>query len=92
QASATITNRQVQISTYWTQTTADAINSRTATISSSAANTGRIRDAVDRLKTAILKYIQHSTKRVEYDLPPKFISNVNLTFKIDESIISKEEA
>ncbi|CAF1341555.1 unnamed protein product [Rotaria sp. Silwood1] len=64
QASATITNRQVQISTYWTQTTADAINSRTATISSSAANTGRIRDAVDRLKTAILKYIQHCTQHV----------------------------
>ncbi|CAF1521697.1 unnamed protein product [Rotaria sp. Silwood1] len=33
-----------------------------------------------------------ATKRVEYDLPPKFISNANLTFKIDESIISKEEA
>ncbi|CAF5139634.1 unnamed protein product [Rotaria sp. Silwood1] len=33
-----------------------------------------------------------ATKRVEYDLPPKFISNANITFKIDESIISKEEA
>ncbi|CAF4897995.1 unnamed protein product [Rotaria sp. Silwood1] len=121
QASATITNLQVQLSTYWTQTTAGAINPSTATTSSSAANTGRIHNAVDRLKTTILKYIQRctqhkaatpnqwnihlmlklkvkqwstkyknyhtATKRVEYDLPPKFISNVNLTFKIDELII-----
>ena len=33
-----------------------------------------------------------ATKRVEYDLPPNFILNGNFTFKIDESIISKEEA
>ncbi|CAF2077331.1 unnamed protein product [Rotaria magnacalcarata] len=33
-----------------------------------------------------------ATNHVEYDLPPKFISNANFTFKIDESIISKEEA
>ncbi|CAF3994804.1 unnamed protein product [Rotaria magnacalcarata] len=31
------------------------------------------------------------TKRVEYDLPPKFISNIDFTFKIDESIFSKDE-
>jgi hypothetical protein len=31
-------------------------------------------------------------KRVEYDLPPKFISNTTLTFKIDETILSSEEA
>ncbi|CAF5100677.1 unnamed protein product, partial [Rotaria sp. Silwood1] len=92
QASATITNLQVQLSTYWSQTTAGAINPITATTSSASANTGRIRDAVDPLEKAILKYIQHSTKRVEYDLPPKFISNANFTFKIDELIISKEEA
>ncbi|CAF4975195.1 unnamed protein product, partial [Rotaria sp. Silwood1] len=92
QASATITNLQVQLSTYWTQTTAGAISPITATTSSASANTGRIRDAVDRLEKAILEYIQHSTKRIEYDLPPKFISNANLTFKIDESIISKVEA
>ncbi|CAF5001113.1 unnamed protein product, partial [Rotaria sp. Silwood1] len=135
QASATITNLQVQLSTYWTQTTAGAINPITATTSSASANTGRIRDAVDRLEKAILKYIQRlqieeykvledfkeiatpnqwnidlmlkrkmkqwstknknyltAIKRIEYDLPPKFISNANFTFKIDESIISKEEA
>ncbi|CAF3929266.1 unnamed protein product [Rotaria sp. Silwood1] len=108
QASATITNLQVQLSTYWSQTTAGAINPITATTSSASANTGRIRDAVDPLEKAILKYIQHctqhknintkntnyltATKRVEYDLPPKFISNANFTFKIDELIISKEEA
>ncbi|CAF2122866.1 unnamed protein product, partial [Rotaria magnacalcarata] len=33
-----------------------------------------------------------ATKRVEYDLPPKFISNIDFTFKIDESIFSKDEA
>ena len=31
-------------------------------------------------------------KRVEYDIPPKFITNVNFNFKIDESIITPEEA
>ena len=35
---------------------------------------------------------QMATKRVEYDLPPKFIGNTQLSFKIDESIISQEEA
>ncbi|CAF3348949.1 unnamed protein product, partial [Rotaria socialis] len=33
-----------------------------------------------------------ATKRVEYDLPPKFISNIDFTFKIDESILNKDEA
>ncbi|CAF1440945.1 unnamed protein product [Rotaria magnacalcarata] len=33
-----------------------------------------------------------ATKRVEYDLPPKFISNIDYTFKIDEFIFSKDEA
>ncbi|CAF4430201.1 unnamed protein product [Rotaria socialis] len=32
-----------------------------------------------------------ATKRVEYDLPPKFISKIDLTFKIDESIVNKDE-
>ena len=31
-------------------------------------------------------------KRVEYDLPPKFIGKIDLAFKIDESVVSKEEA
>ena len=30
-------------------------------------------------------------KRVEYDLPPKFISNINFNFKVDESLITPEE-
>ncbi|CAF5012503.1 unnamed protein product [Rotaria sp. Silwood1] len=51
--------------TYWTQTTAGAINPITATTSSASANTGRIRDAVDRLEKAILKYIQHCTQHVK---------------------------
>ncbi|CAF1372016.1 unnamed protein product [Rotaria magnacalcarata] len=33
-----------------------------------------------------------STKRVKYDLPPKFISNIDFTFKIDESIFNEDEA
>ncbi|CAF4296920.1 unnamed protein product, partial [Rotaria sordida] len=31
-------------------------------------------------------------KRVEYDTPPKFIEKVDLSFKIDESIINQDEA
>ncbi|CAF5149860.1 unnamed protein product, partial [Rotaria sp. Silwood1] len=30
-------------------------------------------------------------KRVEYDMPPKFIEKVDLSFKIDESIINQDE-
>ncbi|CAF2019601.1 unnamed protein product [Rotaria magnacalcarata] len=30
-------------------------------------------------------------KRVEYDLPPKFISNIDFKFKVDESILSQDE-
>ena len=33
-----------------------------------------------------------ATKRIDYNLPPKFISNIDFIFKIDESIIGKEEA
>ncbi|CAF4104836.1 unnamed protein product, partial [Rotaria sordida] len=32
------------------------------------------------------------TERIKLDLPPKFISKVDFNFKIDESIISQEEA
>ena len=35
---------------------------------------------------------QIAMKRVEYDLPPKFINKTELSFKIDESLISQEEA
>ncbi|CAF4151643.1 unnamed protein product, partial [Rotaria magnacalcarata] len=30
-------------------------------------------------------------KRIEYDLPPKFISNIEFKFKLDESILSQDE-
>ena len=30
-------------------------------------------------------------KRIEYDLPPKFISKINFNFKIDESVIAHDE-
>ncbi|CAM4851878.1 unnamed protein product [Rotaria magnacalcarata] len=64
QASATITNLQVQLSTYWTQATAATINSTTTAIAP-ATNTSQIRDAVDRLEKIILKYIQHCTQHVK---------------------------
>ncbi|CAF4678970.1 unnamed protein product, partial [Rotaria socialis] len=148
QASANISNLQVQLTTYWTQTVTSAITSTT----SATTNSNRTRDPADRLEKFILKYIhnctQHvkrmaenkillaraemeeykalehfeqiasptqwnahlflkpkmkqwstknknylaATKRVEYDLPPKFISNIDFTFKIDESIFNKDEA
>ncbi|CAF1457444.1 unnamed protein product, partial [Adineta steineri] len=38
------------------------------------------------------KNYQIATKRVEYDLPPLFISKVEFSFKIDESILNSDEA
>ncbi|CAF1071303.1 unnamed protein product [Didymodactylos carnosus] len=32
-----------------------------------------------------------ASKRVEYDLPPKFIAKTDLSFKIDESIVGRDE-
>ncbi|CAF3229367.1 unnamed protein product [Rotaria sp. Silwood2] len=156
QTNAQITNLQIQLNTYWTQTTAGTMNttmtSNAPLTTAPGTNTNRIRDAVDRLEKTILQYIQHCTqhvknmsenkirlaqiqideykaledfkeianpnqwnihlmlkskmkqwstknknyitaaKRIEYDLPPKFISSASCTFKIDESIVSKEEA
>ena len=37
------------------------------------------------------KNYQIAMKRVEYDIAPKFISTTDLTFKLDESILSTEE-
>ena len=47
-----------------------------------------------KLKTWSIKNKNYRTaqKRVEYDLPPKFISKTELSFKIDEAILSPEEA
>ncbi|CAF4978325.1 unnamed protein product [Rotaria sp. Silwood1] len=147
---------QIQLNTYWTQTTAGTMNtimtSNAPLTTAPGTNTNRIRDAVDRLEKNILQYIQHCTqhvknmsenkirlaqieideykaledfkeianpnqwnihlmlkskmkqwstknknyitaaKRIEYDLPPKFISSASFTFKIDESIVSRDEA
>ncbi|CAF4617104.1 unnamed protein product, partial [Rotaria sp. Silwood2] len=33
-----------------------------------------------------------ATKRIEYDISPKFISNIDFTFKLDETIFNKDEA
>jgi len=38
------------------------------------------------------KNVQIATKRVEYDAPPKFIENINFSFKVDESIVATDEA
>ena len=148
QASAIISDLQIQLSTYWNHTTA---GTAAATVIGSTT-TSRARDSVDRIERSILKYIQHCTqhvkkmaenkiqlvkvqleefkaledfeqiatplqwnihltlkpkmrqwstknknfrtavKRVEYDLPPKFIEKTDLSFKVDESVIGKEEA
>ncbi len=45
-----------------------------------------------KLWNAKNKNYQIATKRVEYDLPPNFISKINLTFKIDETTLSKDES
>ncbi|CAF3804399.1 unnamed protein product [Rotaria sp. Silwood1] len=179
EASATISNLQIQLTTYWTQVNGekltdiignivyDKINKKstttTATVTSptTAPTTitttttslkNQIREPTERLENYILEYIytytQHvkklaetkiqlakaqldefkaleefeqiatpaqwnihltikpkiklwstknknyltATKRVEYDIPPKFIEKVDFSFKIDESIINQEEA
>ncbi|CAF1635428.1 unnamed protein product [Adineta ricciae] len=151
QASAAISNMQIQLSTYWNHTLVGTAPTTTSS-STSTTNNNRARDNVDRLERSILNYLQHCTqhvkkmaetkiklaraqmeefkaledfeqiatplqwnihlamkpkmktwstknknyrtavKRVEYDLPPKFISKVDFSFKLDESILSQEEA
>ena len=55
-------------------------------------NTHLILKSKMKLWTTKNKNYLAATKRVEYDLPPKFISNIDFTFKIDESIFNKDEA
>ena len=45
-----------------------------------------------KLWSTKIKNYQIATRRVEYDLPPNFISRIDLTFKIDESILDRDEA
>ncbi|CAF3046168.1 unnamed protein product [Rotaria sp. Silwood2] len=52
----------------------------------------KIRNKTEELEKLILKYSQHSLKRVEYDLPRKCTAKVDLSFKIDEYIINQDEA
>ena len=156
QASASISDLQIQLGTYWSQTAAAGAlpsTTTTTTATTTTSNTNRSpRDPVDRIEKAIVKYLQHCTqhvkkmaeskiqlakaqmeefkaledfqqiatplqwnihltlktklktwstknknyrtviKRVEYDLPPKFISKTELSFKVDESILSAQEA
>jgi hypothetical protein len=183
QASATISDLQIELSTYWIQNSSDITTQKQAhttaelttnlilektglgstlskttvpatTITTTAGSTtikSVYRDPVDRLEKHILDYIHHctkhvkkvaetriqlakaqmdefkaledfeqiatpsqwnihlmlkpkvklcstkaknyvlATKRAEYDLPPKFISKIDFTFKIDESIVNKDE-
>ena len=156
QASATISDLQVQLSTYWVHTTGTTFPSATVTTTDppglTVTDANRTRDPVNRIERSILKYIHHCTqhvkrmaetkvqlaraqmeefksledfkqiatplqwnlhlilkpkmkswstknknyqtaiKRVEYDLPPKFIEKIDFSFKVDESIIGQEEA
>ncbi|CAF4454995.1 unnamed protein product [Rotaria sp. Silwood2] len=176
EASAIISDLQIQLTTYWTQVNAEKlvstiadvtanivvekINKTTTTTTSptTAPSTvnppikNQIREPIDRLENYILEYIhthsQHikkfaetkvqlakvqfdefkaleefeqiatpaqwnmhlvlkpkiklwstknknyltAVKRVEYDLPPKFIEKLDFSFKIDESIINQDEA
>jgi hypothetical protein len=57
QASATISDMQIQLSTYWSQTIAGTIVV--------ATGTNHIHDPVDRIEKAIVKYIQHCTQHVK---------------------------
>ncbi|CAF1422265.1 unnamed protein product, partial [Rotaria sp. Silwood1] len=180
EASATISNLQIQLTTYWTQVNGekltdiignivyDKINNKksttaattvtspttapTTTTTTTTSLKNQIREPTERLENYILEYIytytQHvkklaetkiqlakaqldefkaleefeqiatpaqwnihltlkpkiklwstknknyltAAKRVEYDIPPKFIEKVDFLFKIDESIINHEEA
>ncbi|CAF4630163.1 unnamed protein product, partial [Rotaria sp. Silwood2] len=61
QASATISNLQVQLTTYWTQTIGGGIVAST----SATTNANRTRDPADRLEKIILKYIHYCTQHVK---------------------------
>ncbi|CAF2071213.1 unnamed protein product [Rotaria magnacalcarata] len=61
QASANISNLQVQLTTYWTQTVTSAITSTT----SATTNSNRTREPADRLEKFILKYIHNCTQHVK---------------------------
>jgi hypothetical protein len=62
QASASISDLQIQLGTYWTQAAAGSLTSTSTTTTS---NTNRARDPVDRVEKSILKYIQHCTQHVK---------------------------
>jgi hypothetical protein len=143
QASARISELQIELGVYWTQTTAPT--------TTTTSTTNRPRDSIDRIEKAILKYIHHCTqhakkmaeiklqlvkvqkdeykalkhfepiatpfqnnihlvmkskmkqwatkyknyrlalKQVEYDSPPEFIGKVQLSFRINESILNRDE-
>ena len=72
QAGATISDMQIQLSTYWSQSSTGAgLNTNTAaatnttTTSSNNNYRDRARDSVDRLEKCILRYIQHCTQHVK---------------------------
>ena len=64
QANAIISKLQIELATYWSQTTAGTTLC-TATSSAVTGNTNRIRYSLDRLEKVILKYIQHCTQHIK---------------------------
>ncbi|CAF4827615.1 unnamed protein product, partial [Rotaria socialis] len=60
---ANISNLQIQLTTYWTQTITNGIISTTS--AATTANSNRTREPAERLEKFILKYIQNRTQHVK---------------------------
>jgi hypothetical protein len=69
QASAAISNLQVQLGTYWVHTTGAALPPATVTTADpptlTVTDTNRTRDPVNRIEKSILKSIHHCTQHVK---------------------------
>ena len=74
QASATISDLQIQLNIYWAQLTSTPAPSTTTTgdntnntpsLTATTTTTNRIREPVERLERMILKYIHHCTQHVK---------------------------
>jgi len=63
QASATISDLQIQLATYWSQNIADTMLSLNTSLNTNT-NANRLRESSDRLERIILNYIHHCTQHV----------------------------
>ncbi|CAF4604289.1 unnamed protein product, partial [Rotaria socialis] len=63
QASTNISNLQIQLTNYWTQTITKGVTSTTS--AATTANPSRTREPAERLEKFILKYIQNCTQHVK---------------------------